>query len=298
MITNNGPDHVQIDFTSDEVCQGDENHGVSFEVFCDSDISDPVVAFNNTRSTECRRVFEVTHKAGCKVGDVNGLWRFVEANAYIFGAVLIVLGLYNLILGRKFIRPTIGMIFCFAVIAVIMFLFYVLIFSNDIQKWVGWIILVVAIILGGIAGFFASKLVRVGVFFLGIGAGACIGLLLNNMVFYKINHVAVLWVLMGVFAAVLGVLSLFWYQYIVIICTSILGSYLFIRGISFYAGGYPNEFTIYEKIQTGAVNAVPGTFYAYMVGMLIVCVIGIFFQIRIKRGEGDSDGKNDVYRRV
>lgn len=118
------------------------------------------------------------------------------------------------------------------------------------------------------------------------------------MVFYRINHVAVLWVLMGVFGLTLGILSFFWYNYIVIVCTSIIGSYLFIRGISFYAGGYPNEFTIYEKIRTGALSSVPGTFYAYMVGMLIVCGIGIFVQLRLKKREGDSDKNYDIYKRV
>jgi hypothetical protein len=32
------------------------------------------------------------------------------------------------------------------------------------------------------------------------------------------------------------------------ISTSLIGAYLTVRGISAYAGGYPNEFTVYMRI--------------------------------------------------
>jgi hypothetical protein len=233
------------------------------------------------------------------VGDLNGIWRFVESNAWIFAIVFIVIGLFNLILGRKLVRPTIAIIFCLSTIVAILFLFYVLILKKDTAKWVGWLLLAVSAILGGIVGFFASKLIRVGVFFLGLWAGAGIGLILNNMVFYKINTVAILWILMAVFGLTLGVLSCFFFHYIVIACTSIIGAYLFMRGISLFAGGYPNEFTIYERIRDGDMSAVPWTFYMYMIGMLIMFLIGGFIQIKIKKREGDNDyGKTDYYKKV
>lgn len=296
--SNDNGDFLKLSYTTQNVCSGEEYFGITYEIFCDSNVDGEAdFTINEGASTDCRPVFTTTHKAGCKTGDLNGLWRFVENNSIIFGSIFIVLGLYNLILGRKLIRPTLGLIFCMLTIIVILFLFYVLLLPNDVAQWVGWLLLVISIILGGIAGFFASKLVRIGVFFLGVGAGACIGLLLNNLVFYRIGHVAVLWVLMSVIGLGLGILSFFWYNYIVIICTSILGSYLFIRGISFFAGGFPNEFTVYERISQGDINGVPGTFFAYMAGLLVVLGLGIFIQIKIKQREGD-DKPTDVYRRV
>lgn len=272
---------------------------MTYEIFCDSKVdSQPEFVLNTEKTENCRPYFTTTHKAGCKVGDLNGLWRFIETYNIVFGIISMVIGLYLSILGRKLIRPTIGLIFCMVVILVILFLFYVLFLPNNVAKWVGWLLLSISVILGGIGGFFASKLIRVGVFFLGILAGAGLGLLLNNIVFYKINHVAVLWVLMGVLGLSLGVLSFFWYNYIVIICTSILGSYLFIRGISLMAGGYPNEFTVYERISAGDLNSVPWTFYIYMIAMLIFCLLAIFIQLRIKKREADNEKTVDVYKRV
>lgn len=46
------------------------------------------------------------------------------------------------------------------------------------------------------------------------------------------------------FAIVAAILSFFWYEHVLIIMTSFAGAYMFVRGISFYAGGFPNEFTL------------------------------------------------------
>ena len=73
---------------------------------------------------------------------------------------------------------------------------------------------------------------------------------------------------------------------------------MFIRGISLFAGGYPNEFTLYERIKVGDISAVPGTFYAYMVGMLILIGLGIFIQIRMKRKTQKSTAEYDYYKKV
>jgi len=296
-------DHLRIDFTTEDQCTTIpeiENYGITFEVFCDSNMdSEPLIVLNEELSNDCNPYYSITHKSGCMVGNLKGIWRFVESNAYIFAIVFMVIGLFNLILGRKLIKPAIAIIFCLSTVVAILFLLYVLILQNDSKDWVLWLLLVVSVILGGIVGFFASKFVRVGVFFLGLWAGAGVGLLLNNIVFYKINHVAVLWVLMAVFGLTLGILSIFWYHYIVIVCTSIIGSFLFIRGISLFAGGYPNEFTIYQRISDGEISNMPWTFYIYMVGIVILFFIGAFIQYRIKKREGDSgDKKYDYYKRV
>jgi len=282
------------------MCNENKTYGISYEIVCDPemDVKDtPSFTFNQDLSTKCRPYYTTRHKSGCQIGDLNAIWRFVEANSMIFGIVLMVLGSYNLTLGRKFVRPTIGIIFCLTTVAIILFLFYVFLLSDDAEKWVGWLLLTISVILGGIVGFFASKLIRVGVFFIGVWSGAGIGLLLNNMIFYKINNVAVLWVLMAVFGITLGILSFFWYNYIVIICTSIFGSYLFVRGLSLMAGGYPNEFTIYERMNSHDIDSVPGTFYAYVAGMVVVCALGIFFQLWLKKKEDKKD-EFDIYKRV
>lgn len=287
-----------LEYTTEEVCEGEEKFGIAFEIFCEADNTNlPTFIPNDAKSTDCRPVFRTHHSGGCKVGDLNGLWRFIEGNSIIFGIISMFIGFYNLVLGRKFIKPTIGLIMMMTTVVAILFVFFVLFLPTHTPGWVGWLLLAISIVLGGIVGFFASKLVRVGVIILGFWAGVGIGLLLNNLIFYRINHVSVLWILMGVFGLSLAVMSFFWYNYVVIICTSIIGSYFFVRGIALMAGGYPNEFTIFEKIYAGVFTGMPGTFWAYLVGMVIACLVGIIIQIFIKRREGNNES-DDVYKRV
>ena len=55
-------------------------------------------------------------------------------------------------------------------------------------------------------------------------------------------------VLMGIIGGILGFVM---YNHAIIISTSIIGAYFFIRGISLYAGGFPNEMLIIEQIKNG-----------------------------------------------
>lgn len=51
------------------------------------------------------------------------------------------------------------------------------------------------------------------------------------------------------FAAVAAALSFFIFDHILIGSTSLIGAYALVRGISLYAGGYPNEFTLADMIK-------------------------------------------------
>jgi len=45
-------------------------------------------------------------------------------------------------------------------------------------------------------------------------------------------------------AIIAAVLSFFIYEHVLINMTSFGGAYMLVRGISLYAGGFPNEFTL------------------------------------------------------
>ena len=59
-----------------------------------------------------------------------------------------------------------------------------------------------------------------------------------------------------------------------------MGAYLFWRGISLYAGGFPNEFDLIEQVQAGAKPHVNPWFYAYLVAIIISCAGGAYVQYK------------------
>jgi len=62
----------------------------------------------------------------------------------------------------------------------------------------------------------------------------------------------------------------------VILGTAFIGSYLLMRGIGMYAGGFQNEYTIVSEIESGTAANILWTTYAYLAGMIVVFIIGSF----------------------
>lgn len=81
--------------------------------------------------------------------------------------------------------------------------------------------------------------------------GGMIGALINTVFFHYFstsNPLLGLWLSIALCAIGTSVLSMVFFDHALIIGSTIMGSYVFIRGISAFAGGFPNEFILYEDI--------------------------------------------------
>jgi hypothetical protein len=84
---------------------------------------------------------------------------------------------------------------------------------------------------------------------------------------------------------------------ILIQLTAFVGAYTFIRGLGLILGGYISEFSILGELKNGNFQ-LPGTFYAYLAGFVVLSIGGTYFQYHkgyhkyvTKQGEVDeSDG--------
>jgi hypothetical protein len=203
-------------------------------------------------STACNKKVSMTSKYGCPVTSINAIWTFLSKYSYLFGAILIASGLVVGFAGRKLFKPVICFIGALATASVLMLLIYSLFLGHSQDKIaVGWIILVLSIIGGTIVGFILAKLSKLGVAVLAGWGGVTIGFILYSALLYKVNSQAFFWIFIVICAGVCAGLSLLAYDHALIMSTSIIGSYMFIRGISLYAGGYPNEFTLETLIKNG-----------------------------------------------
>jgi hypothetical protein len=70
------------------------------------------------------------------------------------------------------------------------------------------------------------------------------------------------------------------YNHAIILATSLVGSYFFVRGISLYAGGFPNEYLLMKQIKNGVIESEPWTFYVYMGSILVATIICAVVQYR------------------
>ena len=189
--------------------------------------------------------------SGCSVASINAIWSFLNKYIGLWGVIFIALGIVLNFFGRKLFKPTICIVGTAAFVFMSLLFFYSVFFNTNTKAYVGWVVLGISVVVGTIVGIFLAKVSKAGVAVLAGWGGLCLGLILYSAFLYKTESQAVFWVLIIGLAIVFAGLSFFIFDYILIGSTSLIGSYAFIRGISLYAGGYPNEFTLAELIKQG-----------------------------------------------
>lgn len=70
-----------------------------------------------------------------------------------------------------------------------------------------------------------------------------------------------------------------------------MGSYLFIRGISVFAGGFPAEWHIITEVKVGGdvLSLFDARFYAYMAAIVVLSVLAWLFQFHMMYRNKNKD---------
>jgi hypothetical protein len=87
------------------------------------------------------------------------------------------------------------------------------------------------------------------------------------------------WVLKIGTPVTFGLLTLLMEEGIIMFITSFVGSYMLIRGVSFYAGGFPYETQFTEMLNANAVNweSFSKAFYGYLAGIITLTILSLYF---------------------
>ena len=127
-----------------------------------------------------------------------------------------------------------------------------------------------------------AKLAKLGVGVLAAIGGFFLGLIIYAAFLYKFDNDSqvLYWIFNIVMALVCGLLTIWLYDHMIIISTAIVGSYLFVRGISMYAGGFPGEVTLINDLKMKNTSNIDPTFYAYMVGFVLASIFSIILQYK------------------
>jgi Domain of unknown function (DUF4203) len=173
--------------------------------------------------------------------------KFMHDYPYVFGVLLICLGPVVALYGRRFFPWVI----C-GIISSTLFL-GVLVFSSVVglmQSTSSLIITVIgAAVFAAIAGKLSMKTVWFAVGILGLIGGFFIGSLIFTILIALGGFKPKLWLMIFfniVCAVCFGMLSFKFSKQVVLVCTSLIGSYAFMRGLTYFIGGYPAEADIYE----------------------------------------------------
>ncbi|RLN36944.1 hypothetical protein BBJ28_00002093 [Nothophytophthora sp. Chile5] len=223
--------------------------------------------------------------------DINGV--VLAVGALLVGALLAVAG-YRLWQTTVY---ALGFLGGGIVIAVI----FERVFKDE--TWVltaSWIAFVVG---GVICGYLCVYLYWVGLAMAGAVGGAALAILINTSFGYKFapSHPGtVLIVLVVVFAVIGGGLTLWLQKPALVAATSLVGAFLLVWGIGYFAGNYPtfNDLSRFRTYNTSGdlVYSIPGAWWAYLVGTLVVFGLSMVLQFRFTGKDVDYHSMDRQYR--
>jgi hypothetical protein len=163
---------------------------------------------------------------------------------------------------------------------VILYIYFTIGLTSTTKAWIGWAVLGAAILIGVVIGLLCSKFARIGATLIALWGGFLFGILLNEAFFYNTSVGYIFWIISVAAALIMAGLVFVVYNHVVILSTSFVGAYLFVRGISLWAGGYPNEYILMKEIKSGIVVTVPLSYYFYLGGIFVATAICAYIQYR------------------
>lgn len=286
-----------------DVCKSDttKNYITYIEFTCDEDSEAPVIIKNNININECENRIYMTTKSACPKYSIYAIWIKIQENKWLFGFIVIGGGVYLMLFGLKYFKTT--EIIAGAGLSILIFMF--IIFSNIsvvLNTWQFWLILIISAAIGCLGGWLVSEICWLQQLVFSTLLGIVAGFIFYNLCFKFIwsNPNYVFWSVMC--ACIIGA-AVFPKETIDLLTVTFVGSYAFIRGLSFWCGGFPDEKQVYEL---GANNEwkqmrdmLDGTVYAYIGGFFILCIFTIWFQFTYyyidfkNRNSNKDDNKDD-----
>ncbi len=100
------------------------------------------------------------------------------------------------------------------------------------------------------------------------------------------------YVVVVVGALVCAIINWFFKDQLIIAGTALTGSYLFVSGIGLFAGDFPSIFDIYEMIKNKSYE-LDYKLYLYLGGILILALIGIIAQCKMRSTDEEEDSENE-----
>lgn len=143
--------------------------------------------------------------------------------------------------------------------------------------------------LGLLAAYLGYKFMQVGLYASCFAGGYLLGVLFYEVMLSWLNSPWLLGFCSFSSAWICAILCYKFQQTIIIIGTAFVGSYFFVRGVSIFVGGFPNEFLVYEEIKSNEFEFTMHI-YAYIGGILGGWIIGAIFQWMWNRRSKITEG--------
>ena len=299
----------KVEYIEIEVNRYDDAHSLKYRLICNKDMDKK--EFNVVEGTSITKndqggfdvVLVIESKEACVKVDFYFIFKFIQDYKALFVILLMVFGLFNCILGKRLGKYT-AFLLCVFLITILVLVFSQYVLPSGCNEWIIWVMFAVGIILGCTAGYFTFKYEKyVLALVIGGVSGFFIGQFLYNLfgnqIPLKVNGIVIniIFVVISIVVMIIIAKIEFFHKFIVIFATSFIGAYCFIRGISLFAGGFPDEIKIMDLRGKGETEQLSDLLtwkvYVYLAAMVITTVLAIIAQYKFFKDEKDDDGDSD-----
>lgn len=255
-----------------------DSYSLRINITC-SDDKDGIV-FVSSSGTSCHPELNYLSNKACPVFTLDAFSQFMDKYNYLWGAALIVLGVFLAFFGNRFVNLVIFLVVGLGVFCILGSLFFYLFLSKIKEDWGKWLSLAGIVVVSAGLGFLVMRLRKFGIAILSAWGGVLLGLVLTTafIVENKWAYYAVIIACgVGAFFVAFKIEVT-----VVIMVTGFVGAYSLVRGVSLYVGGFPNENQLHEEIASGAVtwSSFDKTFYIYLGSIVAGTIAGVWFQFR------------------
>lgn len=283
---------VQIAYTNGGKYGENSNYESVFRLNCEKEIGDnQKINITSLQIDENKFTFEADSPYGCPVLQISAIYNFLVKSQYILGILMLVIGTVECFFGLYLLGPSLFGIGFITGFGILLIFFAEFVLKPDSGSGLLWFILIVCLASGGGLGYLATSLPKIGFFGLGIWLGIVLAFILNNLVLYLSESNVLLYLLMVIFGALGALLTRWKWKIVCVISTSVLGSYLAVRGLSIFFGYYPDELTVAKKIQYKELDSVGWPFYVYFFAMVGMSIAGMVIQFKNMKKGGKFNGE-------
>jgi len=220
----------------------------------------------------------LSHAAGCPYFDASDQLAWIEENPWLIGIIYIIAGPIIALFGLQWFPYVTSSLVAIFVMGITVSLCLAFGWMANTTGTV--VVLVVAVILGVVAGILIRRNIWIMVSLLGLVGGFFAGSLVFAIIYSFSGWSTVwgFWVISCVMAAIGCVISCYLGKPVVLLGTSLVGSYLFMRSWTlFFPGNYPSE----AEILSGDFELENVGIFWTFIGVFTVSFIGsVIFQVK------------------
>ena len=285
---DDGKSGLKIKLTKGEMCNGEKKHQTFFKVYCDPEIEDSkfleTIDLSEFNPDTCNHYIMAKSIYGCALTDWYLLKRLMNDYKIIFVIAFILIGLFLCLFGKKFEKITIIVVIGFAgcyLILIIVLNFFPSLITTETRLW---ILLGAGFLVGAFVGFLIRAKLSIVCFLFGAFMGYTIAEFVYVFLqgFITWNPQILYYITIGVFALIGGIIGLKLLEIVIIICTSLLGGYVAMRGVTLIFGHYIDESQLVDLIKNKEWEQLKELrswwVYGYLGLWVVLTIVGMYIQ--------------------